>query len=71
MGNILSGMAQANRIFIVTAIAPILYNIGIIAGTIFFSPTVGIYGPLIGTILGAFIFFLVQTPTVFIIKFHG
>src|SRR3989344_207622 len=70
MGNILSGMAQANRIFIVTAIAPILYNIGIIAGTIFFSPTVGIYGPLIGTILGAFIFFLVQTPTVFIIKFH-
>lgn len=70
LGNILSGMAQAHKIFIVTAIAPILYNLGIIVGTVIFSHSFWIYGPIIGVIIGAILFFLVQLPTLFIINFQ-
>lgn len=70
LGNILSGMAQAHKIFIVTAIAPILYNLGIIIGTVIFTHSFWIYGPIIGVIIGAILFFLVQLPTLFIINFQ-
>lgn len=70
LGNILSGMAQAHKMFIVTAIAPILYNLGIIAGTVIFARSFWIYGPIIGVIVGAIIFFVVQIPTLFVINFQ-
>lgn len=70
LSNILSGIAQANKIFIITAIAPIFYNLTIILFTIFFSKTLWIYGPIIGIIVGAFLFFLIQIPIVFIINFR-
>ncbi len=70
LGNILSGMAQANKIFIVTAIAPILYNLGIIIGTVVFSHSFWIYGPIIGVIIGSILFFTVQLPTFFVINFR-
>ncbi len=70
LGNILSGMAQANKIFIITAVAPIIYNLAIVLTTIFFSQSFWIYGPLIGVILGALLFFIIQLPLIFIINFH-
>lgn len=70
LGNILSGMAQANKIFIVTAIAPILYNLGIIVGTVIFARSFWIYGPAIGVIIGAMLFLIVQLPTLFVINFQ-
>lgn len=68
-GYIFSGMAQANRYFLITAIAPILYNIGIILGTIFLSPMLWITGPFVGVVIGAFLFFLAQSPVPFLIDF--
>lgn len=70
VGNILSGIAQANKIFIVTAIAPILYNLGIIIGTVFFAGSFWIYGPIFGVSLGALLFFIVQIPTLFMVDFR-
>lgn len=70
LGNIASGMAQANKIFIITAIAPVLYNIGIILGTLFLAKSLWIYGPLVGVIVGAVSFFAVQFPVFFIINFN-
>ncbi len=69
LGNIFSGIAQANKIFIITAIAPILYNLGIIIGTMFFSANIWIYGPVIGTIIGGFLFFIIQCPIIFVTNF--
>jgi len=34
-------------------VAPLLYNLGIIVGTLLFAPSLGIYGPAIGAVLGA------------------
>jgi putative peptidoglycan lipid II flippase len=36
-------------------LAPLLYNAGIIAGTVLFSGSLGIYGPAIGAVIGAMI----------------
>lgn len=69
LGNIFSGMAQANRIFIVTAVAPVLYNLGIIAGTIFFAKPFWLFGPVIGVTAGAVLFLLIQMPINLIIGF--
>lgn len=69
ISNILSGIAQANKIFIITTIAPIIYNLTIIFGTIIFSKNLWLYGPILGVILGSFLFFASQIPVVFIINF--
>lgn len=70
LGNILSGISQANRIFIITAIAPLVYNLGIILGTMLFSQRYGIYGPVIGVIAGSTLLFVSQLPIIGITNFH-
>ncbi|MFS8159063.1 MAG: murein biosynthesis integral membrane protein MurJ [Candidatus Roizmanbacteria bacterium] len=70
MGGILSAIGQANKIFLASAIAPVLYNIGIIFGTTVFSMQLGIGGPVAGVFIGAFLLFLIQVPILFITKFN-
>jgi putative peptidoglycan lipid II flippase len=43
----------AEQRFFWYGIAPLLYNAGIIAGTVLFSGPLGIYGPAIGAVIGA------------------
>ena len=50
----------AERRFFLYGIAPLLYNAGIIIGTLAFSATVGIYGAAIGAILGALLHLAVR-----------
>jgi len=50
VGNIL----QVNNLYVPVAIAPLLYNLGIVIGIVFFYPIFGIYGLAYGVILGAF-----------------
>ena len=69
LGNIFSGIGQANKTFILTAIAPIVYTVGLICGTVFLSSSMGVYGPALGVSIGAFLFFLIQFPIIFVVKF--
>lgn len=69
IGNMVSGIAQANKIFFVSAVAPVLYNIGIILGTIFLHDSLGVYAPIAGAVIGSLLFLLTQLPVMFIIKF--
>ncbi len=43
----------AEQHFVAYGMAPLLYNLGIIVGTVVLSGPLGIYGPAIGTLLGA------------------
>jgi putative peptidoglycan lipid II flippase len=43
----------AEQRFFWYGLAPLLYNLGIIAGTVLFSESLGIYGPAIGAVIGA------------------
>lgn len=52
--------------FLVYSLAPIMYNLGIILGAIFFTPKLGIAGLAWGVVLGAVLHLLVQVPSVFL-----
>jgi putative peptidoglycan lipid II flippase len=57
-------MAALNALqhFLLPAAAPILYNLGIIAGALVLAPVIGIYGLAAGAVAGSFAHFLVQLP---------
>ncbi len=60
LSNLFGTVTQLFRKFFIYSLSPIFYNIGIIAGVIFFYPIFGINGLAIGVVLGAFMHFLVQ-----------
>ncbi len=62
LSNFLASIIQAHRRFALYALSPVLYNVGIIAGIIFFSPTFGIAGVVGGVIAGSLLHALVQIP---------
>lgn len=64
ISNFYTGVLQSNKRFLVPAIAPVLYNFGIIAGILWLSPFLGIYGPTIGVVIGSLLHLLVQYPLV-------
>lgn len=58
----LTGVLESLQRFLVPAIAPLFYNLGIIFGTVFLAEKFGIYGPTIGAVAGAFFHFFIQLP---------
>ncbi|MFT7644881.1 MAG: putative peptidoglycan lipid II flippase [Candidatus Paceibacteria bacterium] len=59
-------VTQMNHRFILYALSPLLYNIGIIMGIILLYPTFGLTGLVFGVVVGAFGHLLVQVP--FVVK---
>lgn len=59
---VLTGVLESLRRFLIPALAPVLYNLGIILGTIFLSPNYGLMGPVIGVIAGSIMHFSIQLP---------
>jgi putative peptidoglycan lipid II flippase len=59
---VLTGVLESVRRFLVPALAPIFYNLGIILGTVVLSPHLGLLGPTIGVVFGAFAHFIIQYP---------
>lgn len=64
LSNVMAGMLHAHKQFLVYALAPILYNVGIIFGIVVLVPWMGTFGLPIGVVLGAFFHFIVQLPAV-------
>jgi len=62
VSNILTGVLQSYQRFLLPALAPVVYNLGIIIGVLVFSPSWGIWGPTIGVVIGAFLHFIIQLP---------
>jgi putative peptidoglycan lipid II flippase len=64
ISNFLTGMLQSQQHFIIPALAPVAYNLGIIFGIAVLSPVLGIFGPVAGVIIGAALHGLVQWPLI-------
>ncbi len=64
ISNFLTGILQSYQRFIVPAMAPVLYNIGIMSGVVLFSSQLGIYSAGVGVVMGALMHMLVQLPLV-------
>ncbi len=61
---VFGGMLLSFRKFLFYSLAPILYNVGIITGIVFFVPTWGMSGLAWGVVLGAALHMAVQAPTI-------
>ncbi len=65
LSNFLASITQVGKRFLVYALSPLVYNIGIIFGAIFLYPILGIYGLAYGVILGTIMHLAIQLPFVF------
>ena len=62
VSGVLMGILNARQHFLLPALAPISYNLGIIAGAVFLAPAMGVYGLAVGVVAGALGHLLVQIP---------
>ena len=62
LSNLLGSVTQAYKKFFIYALSPLLYNVGIIIGIIFFYPPFGLAGLAYGVILGALLHLAIQVP---------
>ena len=60
LSNLLGSVTQMLHRFFAFALAPLLYNLGIILGAVFFYPAFGAIGLAWGVVLGAFFHFFVH-----------
>lgn len=58
----LTGVLESLQRFLVPALAPLFYNLGIILGTFFWAESRGVGAPTLGAVAGAFSHFLIQLP---------
>lgn len=63
ISNMLSSVTQMFKKFLVTALSPVMYNIGIIVGIVVLYPLCGVTGLAIGVVIGAVLHLLIQIPT--------
>ncbi|KKS33240.1 MAG: hypothetical protein UU93_C0001G0071 [Candidatus Amesbacteria bacterium GW2011_GWA2_42_12] len=66
----LTSIIQSHQRFLIPAMAPIVYNLGIILGIVFLSKYVGIFGPAIGMVIGAALHMLIQIPLAYKLGFR-
>jgi putative peptidoglycan lipid II flippase len=59
---VLTGVLESLRRFLIPALAPIFYNLGIILGTVILTPYLGLTAPAVGVVIGAFAHFIIQYP---------
>lgn len=64
ISNFMASITQVYNRFLIYALSPLLYNLGIIAGTIFFYPVWGIAGLGWGVVAGALGHLAIQLPFV-------
>ncbi len=67
---VLTGVLESLRRFLVPALAPLFYNVGIILGTVFLAPRLGLLAPALGVVIGALAHFLIQLPLAKKLGFH-
>ncbi len=65
LSSVASSMVQVLRQFLLFAVAPVLYNVGIIMGVLVFYPHLGVSGLAWGVVCGAFLHFLTQAVPLF------
>ncbi len=63
LGGLIVGILNAHQVFLIPALTPALYQLGIIFGAIVLAPRMGIYGLAWGVVLGALAYLVVQIPT--------
>jgi putative peptidoglycan lipid II flippase len=59
---VITSMLHGLKHFLLPALAPVLYPLGVMAGAIWLAPSMGVRGLAVGAILGALLHLVVQVP---------
>lgn len=62
LSGLVMGILNSNQVFLISALAPSFYQLGMIIGVLFLSPSMGIIGLGWGVVIGAGLHLLVQVP---------
>ena len=62
ISSVVASVLKIFKLFLASALAPVMYNLGIIIGILFFVPSMGLKGLAWGVVLGAVLHILVQIP---------
>jgi len=63
LGGLIVGILNAHQIFLIPALTPALYQLGIIFGVLFLAPSMGVYGLAWGVVIGAVFYLVIQLPS--------
>jgi putative peptidoglycan lipid II flippase len=63
IGGLIVGVLNAHQVFLVPALTPAMYQLGIIFGAVFLAPSMGIHGLAWGVIVGAVLYLIIQVPS--------
>ena len=64
LSNLVGSITQSVNKFFVFALSPVLYNLGIILGIVFLYPMFGLFGIVLGVVIGAFFHLAIQLPII-------
>jgi len=70
LGGLAMATLNAFRRFLLTSLAPVIYNLGIIVGALFLAPYWGIDGLVVGVLVGAAAYLLLLVPGLFLCRMH-
>lgn len=70
VSNFFASIIQSHRRFLLPALSPVVYNLGIILMVWLFSGSLGIWSAAVGVVLGALLHLLIQIPLVYRLQFH-
>ena len=62
LGGLMVGILNAHQVFLIPALTPAMYQLGIIFGTVVLAPRMGVYGLAWGAVAGAAAYLLIQIP---------
>lgn len=62
LSGIATSVTQVKRKFLIFALSPVLYNLGIIGGTLFLYPVYGLLGVGMGVVIGALLHLVIHIP---------
>ena len=68
VSGIFSGILNSHQHFLLPALAPIMYDLGILFGVLFLLAPLGVHGIAVGAVIGAALHFGIQAPGLFIYK---
>lgn len=64
ISGVLGSVTQVHRRFVLFAISPVLYNLGIILGTVYLYPRYGLPGIGVGVVVGSLAYLAVNIPVI-------
>jgi putative peptidoglycan lipid II flippase len=63
LGGLIVGILNSHQVFLVPALTPSMYQLGMIFGVLVLAPKMGIYGLAWGVVIGSALYLLVQIPS--------